>query len=209
MILAVTKVGEKSLVLHCLTRQWGRRSFIVNVSKSSGMAFYLPMNILDAEVMENPKSDLWRLHAVSASFPLNGIRNDVRKNSMTMFMSEVLFRTVKDGCNEDGLFDWCCKSVLTLDALETDFSNYHLRFLLELCSAMGFSPSANDLVPFAEKHLSELEQLMSLDFTHFMLYPLSGSSRNGIAEILLHYLSHHIESRIDVKSLRVLRELFT
>lgn len=208
IILAVTKVGEKSIVLHCLTRQWGRRSFIVSVSRTSGMALFLPLNILDAEVLENPKSDLWRMHAVSAAFPLNGIRSDVRKNAMTMFMSEVLFRTVKDGCNEEGLFDWCCKSILTLDALENDFSNYHLRFLLELCGALGFSPSAEDLMPFAEGHLGDVGQLLSLDFTHFMLYPLSGSSRNEIAELLLHYLSHHIESRIDVKSLRVLRELF-
>lgn len=208
IILAVTKVGEKSIVLHCLTRQWGRRSFIVSVSRTSGMALFLPLNILDAEVLENPKSDLWRMHAVSAAFPLNGIRSDVRKNAMTMFMSEVLFRTVKDGCNEEGLFDWCCKSILTLDALENDFSNYHLRFLLELCGALGFSPSAEDLMPFAEGHLGDIGQLLSLDFTHFMLYPLSGSSRNEIAELLLHYLSHHIESRIDVKSLRVLRELF-
>ncbi|MCQ2182271.1 MAG: DNA repair protein RecO C-terminal domain-containing protein [Bacteroidales bacterium] len=209
IILAVTKIGEKSLVLHCLTKEWGRRSFIVSVSRTSGMAFFLPLNILNAEVIENPKSDLWRLHSVTAASPLNGIRSDVRKNSMTMFMSEVLFRTIKDGCNEDGLFDWCSRSVLTLDALENDFSNYHLRFLMELCGALGFLPSSEDLLPFAGKHLAEMEQLLSLDFSHFMLFPLSGSSRNEIAEILLHYLSHHVESRIEVKSLRVLRELFT
>jgi len=178
------------------------------VSRTSGMACFLPLNILNGEVIENPKSDLWRLHSISAAFPLNGIRGDVKKNSMTMFLSEVLFRTIKDGCNEDGLFDWCCKSIMTLDALESDFSNYHLRFLLELCGAMGFSPSAGDLMPFAEGHLADLENLLNLDFTRFMLYPLTGSSRSEIAEILLKYLSHHTESRIDVKSLRVLREIF-
>lgn len=209
LVLASTKIGEKSLVLHCLTKQWGRRSFIVSVSKTSAMALYLPLNILDAEVIENPKSDLWRMHAISACHPLEGIRSDIRKNTMTMFLSEVLYRTVKDGCNEDGLFDWCCSAVLTLDALESDFSNYHLRFLLELCGALGFSPSAEDLMPFAGARLKEIEALLSLDFSHTMLLPLSGPARNEIAESLLTYLSHHTESKIEVRSLHVLRELFT
>ena len=208
IILAVTKVGEKSLVLHTLSRQWGRRSFITGVGRSSAMALYLPLNILDAEIQENPKSDLWRLHGISAVHPLSGLRSDVRKNAMTMFMSEVLYRTIKDGANEDGLFEWCARSILTLDALSSDFSNYHLRFLLELCGALGFSPSEEDLVPFAGEHLKDLRQLLTLSFSESMLLPLSGSSRNEIAQILLEYLGHHTESRIEVRSLHVLRELF-
>lgn len=208
IILAVTKVGEKSLVLHTLSAEWGRRSFIVSVSRTSGMALFLPLNIIDAEVVENRKSDLWRLHGISAAVPLGGIRSDVRKNSMTMFMSEVLYRTIKDGANEDGLYEWCRNSILTLDALENDFSNYHLRFLLELCSALGFSPSVEDLAPFAGVHLQDIRTLLTRSFSESMLLPLSGTGRSEIAEIFLSYLSHHTESRIDVRSLRVLRELF-
>lgn len=208
IILAVTKVGEKSLVLHTLSAEWGRRSFIVSVSKSAGMALFLPLNILDAEVTENSRSELWRLHGISAAAALGSIRSDVRKNSMTMFMSEVLFRTIKDGANEDGLYEWCRNSILTLDALESDFSNYHLRFLLELCAALGFSPSPEDLAPFAGEQFRNINALLTRSFSESMLLPLSGAERNEIAEIFLSYLSHHIESRIDVRSLRVLRELF-
>ena len=56
IILAVTKVGEKSLVLHTLSAEWGRRSFIVSVSRSSGMALFLPLNILDAEVLKDAQA---------------------------------------------------------------------------------------------------------------------------------------------------------
>ena len=208
IILAVTKTGEKSLVLHTLSSQWGRRSFIVSVSRSSGMALYLPLNILDAEVTENPRSDLWRLRGASAFSPLAGIRNDVRKNAICMFMSEVLYRTIKDGANEDGLFEWCKKSILTLDALESDFANFHLMFLLELCSVLGFAPSEPGLAPFAGVHLRQLSRLVSLPYTEALIMPLSGDSRGEMAEILLQYLSHHTESRIEVRSLRVLHELF-
>lgn len=208
IILATTKTGEKNLVLHCLTPLWGRRSFITTVSKGCGMALYLPLNILDAEVIENPKSDLWRIRNISASHPLDGIRGNLSKNTMTMFMSEVLYRTIKDGANEDGLFDWCRKSILTLDALGSDFSNFHLRWLLEFAGALGFSPSREDLEPFAGERLRELSALVSSDFTDCLMMPLNGNVRGEIAEILLEYIAFHAESRIEVRSLKVLKELF-
>src|SRR5574344_60575 len=208
IILNTTKIGEKALVVHALSSEWGRRTFIAGISKNSGMALFLPLNVLDAEVIENPKSDLWRLRNISAKYPLNGIRSNLLKNSMTMFLSEVLYRTVKDGAYEEGLFDWCRRSILTLDAMESDFSNFHLRFLLELSGALGFSPMLEDLAPFAGEHLSDLRARVQSDFSSCMLVPLNGESRNEIAEILLQYLGYHTESAINVKSLAVLRELF-
>ena len=209
IILNTTKIGEKALVVHALSSEWGRRSFLTGISKGSGMAMFLPLNILDSEVIENPRSDLWRLCNISTKYPLNGIRSNIAKNSMTLFLSEVLYRTIKEGACGDGLFDWCRRSILTLDALESDFSNYHLRFLLELAGALGFSPSMEDLAPFAGKHLAEIKALLQSDFGNCMLIRINGESRNEIAEILLKYLGYHTESAINVKSLPVLRELFS
>ena len=208
IILASTKIGEKTLVLHSLSPAWGRRSFICSVSRSTPMALFLPLNILEGEIKENPKSDLWRVGALSAVHPLSGIRNSIFKNTMTLFMSEVLFRTIKDGANGDELFEWCKKSILTLDAMDSDFSNYHLRFLLEFAGILGFSPSVEGLAPFAGKRLKELESLLQLGFAESMLLPLNGEARNEIAGILLKYLGYHTESTINVRSLSVLRELF-
>ena len=206
LILQTTKVGEKSLVLHTLSNIWGRRSFIVSAGK--GMAMYLPLNVLDAEVIQNDKSDLWRLRAISAVHPLNGIRSSVGKNSITLFMSEVLYRIVRDGAFEEGLFEWCEKSVLLLDALENDWANFHLRWLLELCGALGFSPAQEDLAPFAGNLYPKIQALMALDFIGFMLFPLNGEERNSIAQILLDYIGFHSACKVEIRSLKVLRELF-
>lgn len=208
IILASTKIGEKAVVLHCLSPEWGRRSFICTVSRTAPMSLFLPLNILDGEVHENAKSDLWRVNSLTAAHPLSGIRGNIFKNTMTLFMSEVLYRTIKDGANEDGLFEWCRKSILTLDALENDFANYHLRFLLELAGALGFRPDMEDLAPFAGDRFGEIRDLLSLGFAESMLLPLNGETRNEIAEILIKYLSYHTESAITVRSLPVLRELY-
>ena len=208
IVLNSTKLGDSSLVLHCLCRRLGRRSFIVPVRKGGSRALYLPFSVLDAEVMENRKSDLWRLHGVSAVYPLNGIRSSFDKNAICLFMSEVLWRTVQDGAAEEGLYDWCERSILTLDAMSGDFANFHLRFLMELAGALGFSPSFEDLAPFAGENLREISELLSADFEAFMLAPLSGERRSAIADALLRYLSAHLEIPLNIRSLAVLGELY-
>lgn len=125
-----------------------------------------------------------------------------------MFMSEVLYRTVREGCYEDGLYEWCEKSILLLDAMESDFSNFHLRFLLELAVALGFRPDASDLMPFVGEHYPVIERLMTSSFGESMLIPLSGAVRNAVAEEILRYIEYHAEVSLNVKSLKVLRELF-
>lgn len=221
IILGTTKVGEKSLVLHTLSAEYGRRSFIVSVSKSSSMALYLPLNILNGEVSDNHLSDLWRVSGLRAEYPLAGLRGDIRKNTMTMFLSEVLFRCLRDGEYSVELYEWCRQSILTLDALgvpdgsapERDpgdgVANFHLLWLLDLCAVLGFSPRTEDLMPFAGERLEDLRSLLTLDRASALLLPLSGSRRSEIASILLEYLGFHLDIRLNIRSLEVLRELYS
>ncbi len=208
IVLGTTKVGDTGLVVHMLSRELGRRGFIVRPGKKASASLFLPLNILEADVVENPKSELWSLKNLSARDSLEGIRGNIHKNTMTLFLSEVLFRTLQEGVLEDGLYEWCVGSILTLNALEGDFANFHIRWLLELAGALGFRPSWEDLAPFAEENALALKQFLSADFGESMLLPLNGSVRNALAESLVRYLEFHTEQPIRVKSLAVLRELY-
>ena len=209
IVLHTTKFGENSLVVHTLSREYGRRSFLVKgAGKKSTMSLFLPLNVLEADIIETNKSTLFTARNLIARHPLLGIRSNMFKNSMTMFMSEVLYRVVKDGASEQGLFEWCERNILMLDAIQTDFSNFHIRFLLELAVALGFSPEAQDLMPFVGDHYPVVEKFMSLPFAESMLIPLNGQVRNEIAEEILRYIEYHTESAVNVNSLKVLRELF-
>lgn len=208
IVLNVTKVKDSSVVIHTLSRQFGRKSFIVSLSKSASMALFLPLNILEAEVVENSKSTLWRARNFVSGSPLAGIRGNLYKNSMTLFVSELLFRTLREGDVEAELFDWCKKNILTLDAIEENFSNFHLRFLLEYAVALGFAPSLEDLAPFVGGQLRSVKALLESSFPESMMVPLTGESRNEIAESLMRYLAYHTDVSVNMRSLKVLRELF-
>ena len=208
IVLHTTKVGENSIVVHALSKEYGRRGFLVRGAGKRLMSLLLPLNILEAEVTESSKSTLLSARNLTAHHSLLGIRNNIFKNSMTMFMSEVLYRVVKDGSREEGLYEWCERSILLLDAVQTDFSNFHLRFLLELTVALGFSPEARDLQPFVGDHYPVVDRLMRGSFAETMLLPLNGQLRNEIAEEVLRYIEYHTESSVNVNSLKVLRDLF-
>ena len=209
IILHSTKFGENSIVAHTLSKEYGRRSFLIRgVGKRGTMTLMLPLTILEAEIVETSKSTLYTARNLSAKYPLSGIRNSIAKNSMTLFMSEVLYRTIKEGANEQGLFEWCEKNILLLDAMQSDFSNFHIRFLLELAVVLGFSPESQDLMPFVREHYPLVERFMKESIADAMLIPLNGAIRNEIAEEILRYIEYHSESTVNVASLKVLRELF-
>ena len=208
VVLHTTKFGENSIVVHTLSREYGRRSFLVRGAGKRLMSLFLPLNILEAEVVESSKSNLYTARNLSARHPLMGIRSSVFKNTMTMFMSEVLYRVVKDGVNEPGLYEWCEKNILLLDAVQADFSNFHLRFLLELAVALGFAPESRDLQPFVGDNFNVVESLMHGSFAETMLIPMTGSQRSEVAEQILRYIEYHTDSTLRINSLKVLRELF-
>ena len=208
IVLHTTKFGENSIVVHTLSRDYGRRSFLVRGAGKKVMSLLLPLNILEAEITESTKSTLYTARNLTSRHPLVGIRNNIYKNTMTMFLSEVIYRTIKEGAQEHGLFEWCRGQILLLSAMESDFSNYHIRFLLELSVALGFSPETSDLMPFVEENYTTVSQFMTASFAESMLIPLSGQVRNKICEDVLRYIEYHSESTLTINSLKVLRELF-
>ena len=208
ILLHTTRFGENSIVLHTLSKEYGRKGFVVRSVSKMMMSLLLPLNILEADVTDSGKPGLLPVRNISIGRPLMGIRNNLFKNTMTMFLSEVLYRVVKEGTAEPGLYEWCERQIMLLDAMETDFSNFHLRFLLELSIALGFSPQSEDLRPFLGDNQPFIEQFMSTSFAESMLIPLSGILRNEICEGVLRYIEYHLESTLTINSLKVLRELF-
>jgi DNA repair protein RecO (recombination protein O) len=208
IVLHTTKFGENSIVVHTLSRDYGRRSFLVRGAGKKVMSLLLPLNILEAEITESTKSTLYTARNLTSRHPLVGIRNNIYKNTMTMFLSEVIYRTIKEGAQEHDLFEWCRGQILLLSAMESDFSNFHIRFLLELSVALGFSPETSDLMPFVEENYTTISEFMTSSFAESMLIPLSGPVRNKICEDVLRYIEYHSESTLTINSLKVLRELF-
>ena len=207
IVLRYTKIKDTALVIHAISRDRGRRSYVVHLGKGTSLAMFQPLSVVEADISDNPKSELSRARNFTQLLPLISIREDPRKNSMVLFLSEVLYRSIKDGSREDGLFEWCAKSIATLEELQTGYANYHLLFLLQLAGMLGFAPSSEGLAPFAGERLRQIQSLLGLPFAEALLLPLSGRERSEICDSIIRYISHHSESALDIRSLRILHEL--
>ncbi len=208
IVLNTTRTGENSLVLHCLSRRLGRRSFIVSAGSKAPRAFFQPLSLLDVEVIENPRSDLWRLRSMAAESPLNSLRGNPVKNAVSLFMSEVLYRVMRSGTGDAAFFDWCALQVRLFDSLAAHYASFHLCFLLDLCRELGFAPGPEALAPFAGNYLKPLSAFCEADRASALLMPLKGEDRSAMAAVLLQYLAYHADCNLEVKSLDVLREIF-
>lgn len=207
IILASTKVGDRSIVIHTLSSEWGRRSFIAAASRQN-LALTSPLSIVEAEICTSRVSELWRAQSIAAARTLNSIRTDMVRNAISMFMAEMLYRTVRDGAMEPGLYEWCRSSIIMLDSMGPDCANFHLRWLLEFAAALGFTPDAEALRPFTGELSGQIEALLSCNWAESMLIPLNGELRGRIARKIISYISYHCDSDINVRSLDVLHEIF-
>ena len=115
---------------------------------------------------------------------------------------------VREGACDSELYDMCVKDILLLDALDNDFSNFHIYFLLDFIIALGFSPEPADLEPFMGGNAALVSEFMAKPFSEAMLVPMTGEMRNDLSKSLLKYIEYHTESAVNVNSLNVLHELF-
>ena len=57
IVLHTTKFGENSIVVHTLSKEYGRRGFVVrSAGKKSVMTLFQPLSVLEAEITESSKS---------------------------------------------------------------------------------------------------------------------------------------------------------
>ena len=76
IVLHITKFGENSVVLHTLSKEYGRRGFLVRgLGKKPMSSLFLPLTVLEADITESSKSRLFTARNLTAKYPLNGIKN--------------------------------------------------------------------------------------------------------------------------------------
>lgn len=207
VVLHLTKFSDHGLVLHAVDSTAGRRSFLVRgIKRGNAVAVFHPLSILDVVSAESPKSTMSLLREWDPVQPLHGIRGDLVKSSLAMFISEVLYRSLTSELADPQLFDWLCDVVARLDAAEGSVANYPACFLVSYAVRMGFMPGAaiEPAGMFSAEDAALFQQFLSTPYEEAMGIPLSGTRRQAFARKMLQYLSWHLGTSIDAKSLDVL-----
>ncbi len=154
LVLRAIKYGETSLIVTAFTELFGLQTYLVNgarTAKKTGIKAMLlqPASLLDMEVYHHEQKNIHRIKECSWSYLYKNIFTDVVKNSIALYMVELLSKCLKQPEPNADLFYFCEDSLQQLDeASPAVVANFALFYSLQLSHFFGFrihEPSAGDL----------------------------------------------------------------
>ena len=232
ILLHAVKYSETSLIASIYTEDYGRQSFIINGihGKNSTVraAVFQPLYLLDLEIYYKSGREIHRIKNARISFPYSNIPFDIRKSTQVLFLSEVLYKCLREEEPNIELFDFLYHSLTLLDLTEAGISNFHIWFLFKLTRFLGFSPNREDAEicnffdlqtarfvsheplhsQFTDKHLTILfTRLFNIDSSSIENLDYTQHERRLILEKLLEFYHIHLGNLGEFKSLEVLKEV--
>lgn len=230
IILSKIKYGENAIICNVYTLEQGKQTyFISNSILKKNKAIYLhPLQILEFEINQNNNSKLQKVKSSSQAYVYKNIPFNVYKSSITVFISQLLDKLLHTESSNSNLFEFIKQSIIFIDNTEDSIANFHLFFMINLSKFLGYFPCNN----YSDKHCyfdlkqaqfidsinkytsgpnvsKAISQIINTKVSDINSLKLDHSSRNIILDTLIYYFELHNDRKLDLKSLNVIRELFS
>ena len=233
IVLHSIKYGESSVISTIYTRDFGRQSYLVNAArsiKSKNKAGLLqPLYLVGLVAYQKQTRELHRIKELKSRSIYQNLPFDVAKSTVAIFLAEMLYKSINEQESYPELYDFLVNALLYFDLMERGSSNFHLWFLLRLTEYLGFLPQLSkagfqnwfdmkkgEVVPiqpphpfYANKEVTEnLLQLAGVKMQTIDEFHVSRPMRDSLLTALVDYYQLHFDSLGEIKSLKVLREVF-
>lgn len=230
IVLNYTKYSDSSVIIHALTQRYGRQSLMVHgigKSKQHKLAYFQPLFLVDFQLYFKP-GQIQKVKEFKLNQPLHGISHNVYKNTIALFIAEILYRSVKEEYADETLFTFLKTSILILDQLEKGLELFHLAFMVKLARRLGFMADEKTDKPFYDlkeglgiqekpRHPIYLEgpfYNLLIDFLHTPFAELEKitvplEQRTLLLEATVILYEHHLLNFKSIKSYPVLKEVFS
>jgi DNA repair protein RecO (recombination protein O) len=234
IVLRTIKYGETSVIASIFTELFGIQSYLVNGVRTSGKTskahFFQPSSILEMQVYHNELKNLQRIKDLKWSTVYKNILSDVTKNSVALYMVELLQKCLKQPETNEDLFNFSEDAFLQLDRASDEVTaNFPIYFSIHLAQILGFrlldnysaerdafnlhegsfsdqnSASANHLSKELSFHISEL--LKAVRPQDLSEIKLNRNLRSAILKSLESYYVWHVPEFGTMKTLNVLSEV--
>lgn len=145
ILLHHVRYSDNSLIAQFYTKEYGRLSVMVKgISSKKGSAkfnYFQPLNIFNTEIYHYDNRELNNLKEMSLAYIPKMISGDIRRTSVALFISEVLYNVIREEDVNVMLYDFIESSIITLDSMTAGLSNFHLWFLVAFTDYAGIGPS--------------------------------------------------------------------
>ena len=144
IVLHTIKYGDNGIVLQCYSNTCGRQALFLRVSARNKIIIsnLHRLSILDV-VTYHSGSSMPTVKELEPVMRLDSIRTNIYKNTIAIFLSELLVKCIKESESNLQLYQFLVSSISILEHLEGAFANFHIHFLVHLSKMLGFMPVDN------------------------------------------------------------------
>ena len=230
IVLSAIKYGDTDLIVKCYT-EVGVKSYLLKrilTSKKGKLktSYFQPLTQLQLVASHNEKGSLNYIKEAVIYNPYQTIHTNIIKQTIAIFLSEVLSRSLYEEEANAQLYEYLETSLAWLDT-HGEVSNFHLLFLLNLSKHLGFYPDKENghfnyfdlhegvFLEYQPKnqHLSKeilihFKTLLGTNFDGLDSLKFNGKERRKIVDILIQYFELHLPMFQKPKSLTVLKTVF-
>lgn len=232
IVLRTIKYNDNSDIIDTYTNI-GRMSFSINKSRKKGKipvaVLCQPLSILDIETDIDEKKNIHKVKELSPSIIFKSISINPFKQSMVFFLAEFLSHILKENMEDKQTFDYIKNSIEWLDNCKDKYANFHLIFLIKISTILGIYPNTTtyssgkifDLqnaifsseLPEHGNYLNANEahifyNLLRLKYETMHLFKMNRNERNRCLDIIIKYYSIHATDLNNIKSIKVIKDLF-
>jgi DNA repair protein RecO (recombination protein O) len=187
IVLGLRKHSDKMSVLHVYTKAEGRLALHVYGAhgKHKVRAAYQPLSVVEITYDSQPTRPMATVSAVDPVYLPEQIYGDIRRQSVALFVTEMLMLTLTHPMQDEVMYDFLVDFVNELNRTDAP-ENIHIRFMVRLAELLGIGTPDDELLTAAQSRIQRQQQLRQLCDYYLM----------------------HVESFTMPKSLDILTEVF-
>ena len=228
IVLSRLSYSESSLIVNLFTLESGLQTFLFQGAKKRKGLILFPLELVEIVYYKRNDSSLMKLTEMQALEPLHHLLDDPLKSSIAFFISELMMNCLRDNHQDKRLFQFLSEEIHWLN-LSEELSNYLVWFLAQISKLEGFQPEVqhenpryfelqegkftNEL-PFLPSYLEEswlhwLTDSLRLEKTAFLAVSIPKEERVKLIDAWLEYYQFHVSGMRKMKSLEVIRTVFS
>ncbi len=235
IVLRQIKYSESSIIAVLYTEKFGRLSIIAKGARKKKAKipakFFQPLYLHQVEVYFHEKRDLHNIKEINPYIKFTSIPFDIKKTSIAIFLSEVLYRSLHEQATNPELFEFLSHGIQLLDLTHHATGNFNIVFLLQLSKYLGFSPQISpeynnkgyfdikngyfiNQIPSHDFFLSQTDSAILFEYLQYNLQNLPENNlfpqqkRRKLLRKILSFYQFHIEETGKINSQTILQELF-
>ena len=238
IVLHALRHTDTSTIVHAYTRKRGHLTFAVKGGSTSGKGsrgasgrrlLTRKLSLVEVDYGYIPGREVLRPTEVRSLHTFTAHDASPERGAMALFLSELLYRTLRFPTGDERLFDFLRETVLALDDPATPMGNFHLVFLRGYAEMLGlsphegtyvagslFDPEEGMYVPSVRSTASSFpaDESSALHALHGITYSESSSLRidqglkRRLLQSMIEYLRVHLGHFAPLRSLDVIYTLF-